>query len=105
SRQALLALAADIGRDNMVLLHLPQKEEVESGPNALGLKGREVVRQAGLKLVDGFAMCGITPADFHVRDGHPNADGYRKIGLCVERVIAETWSSAMVDRGSFVTAH
>ena len=105
SRQALLDLAADIGRDNLVLLHLPQKEEVEAGSNALGLKGREVVRQAGLKLVDGFATCGITPADFHARDGHPNADGYRKIGMCVERVIAETWPSAAVDRGSAVTVH
>jgi hypothetical protein len=105
SRQALLGLVADIGRDNLVLLHLPQKEEVEVGPNALGLKGREVVRQAGLKLVDGFASCGVTPADFHARDGHPNADGYRKIGLCVERVIANAWPSAAVDRGSAVTAH
>jgi hypothetical protein len=105
SRQALLGLVADIGRDDLVLLHLPQKEEVEVGPNALGLKGREVVRQAGLKLVDGFAACGLTAADFHVRDGHPNDDGYRKIGLCVERVIADSWPSAAVDRGSAVTAH
>ena len=105
SRQALLDLAAEIGRDNLVLLHLPHREEVDAGPNALSLKGREVIRQAGLKLVDGFAMCGIRPADYHVRDGHPNADGYRKIGLCVERVIAETWPSAAADRGSVVTAH
>jgi hypothetical protein len=105
SRQALLDLAAKIGRDNLVLLHLPQKEEVEGGPNALSLKGREVMRQAGMKPVDGFASCGMTPADFHVRDGHPNADGYRKIGLCVERVIADAWPSAAVDRGSAVTAH
>jgi hypothetical protein len=96
SKQALLGLAADIGRNNLVLLHLPQKEEVEAGPNALGLKGREVVRQAGLKLVDGFAWCGMTPADFHLRDGHPNADGHGKIGLCVERVIADAWPSAAV---------
>jgi hypothetical protein len=57
----------------------------------VGLKGRDAIRQAGLKLVDGFKECGLVPTDYHVRDGHPNAEGYRKIGICVERIVTEAW--------------
>jgi len=105
NKRSLLEIVAAVGSDNVILLHLPQKEQVDVGVDPLGLKAREVVRQAGLRLVDGFERCGLGPADFPERDGHPNADGYRKIGMCVERVIADAWPSAAVDRGSAVTAH
>ena len=105
SKHSLLEIATTLGSDNVILLHLPQRDEIDLGMNAFGLKARDAVRQAGLRLVDGFETCGLAATDYHVGDGHPNADGYRKIAACVERVIADAWPSAAVDRGSAVTAH
>jgi hypothetical protein len=34
---------------------------------------------------------GLTLGDFHITDGHPNQDGYRKIADCVERNVKATF--------------
>jgi len=91
SRRALTDIAASIGAENMILIHLPQKEELASGPSEIGLKGRDFVRHAGLTLVDGFAQCGLTPSDYLSHDGHPNGSGYHKIAVCVERIVRDAW--------------
>jgi len=91
SRRALMDIVGGLGAENVLLIHLPQKEELDHGPNGMSLKERDVVRQAGLKLVDGFTACGLAPQDFLVHDGHPNAGGYHKIALCVERAVTEAW--------------
>jgi hypothetical protein len=91
SAQAIIDFANALGRENVLLLHLPQKDELTSGPNRLGRKGRNFIRRGGYALADGFKTCGLTLSDFHVRDGHPNSVGYGKVRKCVERAVAEAF--------------
>ena len=48
---------------------------------------RERIRQAGGRLYDGFAGCGLTRGDYHLHDRHPNAQGYAKIARCVGEAV------------------
>ncbi len=88
SRAAIFAFIKEHGVDNVAFVHLPQKDET-SGPNGLGLEARRAIKDAGGKLYDGFKMCGLTPADYFVHDGHPNARGYDKIARCVDDVVRD----------------
>jgi hypothetical protein len=80
------------GRDNVVFMHLPQKDEM-AGPNASGTEERRAIQEAGGKLYDGFKLCNLTAADYHIRDPHPNAQGYAKIASCVNQVIRQIGAS------------
>lgn len=88
SEKAIQEMAKQLGPGNLLFIHLPQKDEVDSGPNFLGKMAREFIRQSGFSFVDGFEKCGLTSADFLIHDGHPNAQGYGKIGACVESAVA-----------------
>ena len=57
SRAAIAELINQFGPENVVFLHLPQKEELESGPDTFGLKARRSIQEAGGKLFDGFKLC------------------------------------------------
>jgi hypothetical protein len=74
------------GRGNVVFMHLPQKDEA-NGPNAAGMEERRAIQDAGGRLYDGFKLCHLAPADYHIRDPHPNAKGYAKIADCVSQVV------------------
>ncbi len=76
------------GKGNVAFVHLPQKDEMRA-PIELGLRARQAIKEAGGRLYDGFELCGLTPADFHVHDGHPNSRGYGKIASCVEDVLRQ----------------
>lgn len=91
SRDAVLKLASQVGAKNILLIQLPTKAELSSGRDSTGRKGWEFLRREGFALVDGFEQCGLEMADFHVRDGHPNAGGYAKIKQCVERSVREVF--------------
>jgi hypothetical protein len=86
SRAAIVELIERYGTENVAFVHLPQKDEI-SGPNEPGLKARRSIQDARGHLFDGFKLCGLTSADYHVHDGHPNKQGYGKIARCVGRVI------------------
>jgi len=85
---AIRALIQRHGRDNLIFLHLPQKDEM-SGPNDLGRKARRAIEEAGGKLIDGFDLCRLGSSDYFVHDNHPNKSGYKKIADCVEHVIKD----------------
>ena len=88
SRAVIAELLAKYGRDNIVFIHIPQKNETASGgPIGLGLTARRAIQEAGGKLVDGFKLCGLTPADYYRNDDHPNATGYAKIAACTGNAI------------------
>lgn len=87
SEDSLLALAARLGRRNLLLIHLPEKHELNGGPDSSGRRGREFIRRNGLPFADGFKECGLKMTDYHQRDGHPNSVGYDKIRRCIERLV------------------
>ena len=89
SHAAISELVRIYGSENVVFLHLPQKNELGSGPDSLGLRARKAIEEAGGKLFDGFKLCNLTTADYFTNDNHPNADGYKKIAGCAAGVIKE----------------
>jgi len=89
SYAAIAELVRMYGTNNIAFIHLPQKNEIEYGPNSLGLKTRRAIEQAGGKLFDGFKLCGLTVADYYTNDDHPNKSGYTKIAACASGVIDE----------------
>jgi hypothetical protein len=93
ARATIADFITEYGRENVVFMHLPQKDEV-NGPNAAGMEERRAIRDAGGRLYDGFKLCHLTPADYHVRDPHPNAQGYTKIADCVSQVVRQIASPA-----------
>jgi hypothetical protein len=86
SRVAIAELVQRYGAENVTFVHLPQKDET-SGPNEIGRAARSAIEAVGGKLYDGFELCGLTQADYHVHDGHPNAQGYGKIARCVAPIV------------------
>jgi len=88
SRAAIADFIEKYGSENVAFMHLPQKDET-SGPTKLGMDARRAIRDAGGKLYDGFTLCHLSAADYHIHDGHPNAQGYGKIADCVHNVIQQ----------------
>jgi hypothetical protein len=86
SRLAIAHFIKVYGKENIAFMHLPQKDEM-SGPNEIGVEARQSIEDAGGELYDGFKLCGLTEADYHVHDGHPNKQGYGKIANCVGDVL------------------
>lgn len=74
---------ADLYGDNVIFVHLPSRYELRNGPDRAGRATIAAIRATGAKYFDGFTRCGLTAADYHVYDGHPNAAGYAKITACV----------------------
>jgi len=89
SRAAIGELIGMYGRENIAFFHLPQKDEIDSGPNNLGLRARRSVKEAGGKLFDGFKLCRLTSTDYYSNDEHPNGAGYSKIAICLTNVLKE----------------
>ena len=87
SRAAITELIRIYGPENIVFIHLPQKDEIDSGPNNLGLRARRAIEDARGKMFDGFKLCQMTAADYYPRDEHPNKSGYEKIAACAAHVI------------------
>ncbi|WP_026606851.1 SGNH/GDSL hydrolase family protein [Methylocapsa acidiphila] len=90
SAETIAALVAKLGRDNVLLVQLPQREELEGGPEALGKRAVEFITRNGFQFVNGFEACGLDPSDYHI-EGHPNANGYGKIAKCVDRAVKEAF--------------
>jgi lysophospholipase L1-like esterase len=80
--EAILRFAS-ISGENVIFVHLPQKEELTRGILPEGLRIREEISRDGGRLYDGFTKCGLVLTDYHVNDAHPNEDGYAKISRCV----------------------
>lgn len=91
SKTAIQNLVSSVGRKNILFIHLPEKHELSVGPDTLGKRGEEFIRQNKYQFVDGFKKCHLTTADFHPHDGHPNAAGYQKILNCVERSVRDSF--------------
>ena len=89
SHDAIAELVRIYGPKNIAFLHLPQKDEIGSGPDSLGFKARRAIEAAGGKLFDGFQLCNLTKSDYYLRDEHPNESGYAKIAACATNVINE----------------
>jgi hypothetical protein len=93
SRVAISALIGKYGPDNVVFMHIPQKDETD-GPSELGWRAGRSIRDAGGRLFDGFKLCRMTPNDYYANDDHPNSVGYAKIAGCVTDVIKQTVAAA-----------
>jgi hypothetical protein len=93
SRLAIAHLISVYGKENVAFIHLPQKDEM-NGPNEIGMEVRQSIKDAGGELYDGFKLCGLTPADYHIHDGHPNKQGYGKITNCVSDVLLHMGAGA-----------
>jgi hypothetical protein len=91
NKSAALRLVADLGASNVLFIHMPQKDELHSGPNALGKEAMRYLRGSGLMVADGFEKCQLSIADFHPHDGHPNAVGYGKLEKCVRESVEEAF--------------
>jgi hypothetical protein len=88
SDAAIAGLIEKYGTMNVTFIHLPQKDELDRA-NRLGLSARRSIEKAGGRLYDGFKLCGLTPSDYHINDGHPNERGYAKIAHCTSRIIEQ----------------
>ena len=75
------------GKD-VVFVHLPAQTEMD-GPDEPGIAVRAAIKESGARFFDGYTRCGLTIADYHVHDGHPNAAGYAKIARCVREAAKE----------------
>jgi hypothetical protein len=91
SKNAILSMATAVGSNNLMFIHLPQKDELNSGIVSEGRRGRDFIRRHGFVLVDGFEKCGLKVTDYHLHDGHPNSSGYSKIAECVDRSVREVF--------------
>jgi hypothetical protein len=89
SRAAIAEFIKTYGPENVAFIHLPRKEEIDSGPDAFGLKARRSIQEAGGRLFDGFKLCRLVAADYHPHDLHPNSRGYAKIAACTMSAIRE----------------
>jgi hypothetical protein len=87
SKHAVIRMVADMGRDNVLFIYLPEKNELDTGPQSFGRKANEFIVQNGFAFVDGRAKCGLSLRDYYERDGHPNANGYAKIVTCVRNAV------------------
>jgi hypothetical protein len=81
------------GANNVVFIHLPQRDEL-SGPHRLGLHARRSIEEAGGTLIDGFKSCHLTESDYYLVDLHPNTSGYAKIAACVTSAIRQVAAKA-----------
>ncbi len=83
SKNVIRAMVAKYGKNNLIFIHIPQKEEVSQGVNSLGVMTRQTIKETDATLYNGFARCGLRKSDFFVHDTHPNPTGYQKISACV----------------------
>ncbi len=84
AKTVFTAMVADIGRENVGLLLLPQAEETAAhSPNPLTRALADWLAQSG------FApdRCELANDDYLPNDRHPNARGYAKIAACARRSI------------------
>jgi hypothetical protein len=75
------------GRENVLFIQLPQKEELKGTILPNGVLAQKLIRESGARYTDGTSLCGLDVSDFLVRDGHPNQKGYSKIAKCVAQII------------------
>jgi hypothetical protein len=75
------------GRENVLFIQLPQKDELEGTIMRDGLLTRKLIRNVGARFADGTSLCGLNKLDFFVRDAHPNPQGYSKISKCIAEII------------------
>jgi hypothetical protein len=91
SKKVVAGMVAELGRENVVFIYLPQKSELETGPQSFGRKANEFILENGFAFVDGRKKCGLSLPDYYGRDGHPNANGYAKIATCVGNAVGEAF--------------
>lgn len=91
-QRTIIDIVNEVGKENVLFIHLPRKFEIDHGPDFSGKKARDFLSGHNLRFVDGFEICGLTPDDYHI-DGHPNDAGYGKIVDCVERSVKAAFDS------------
>jgi hypothetical protein len=79
-------LVEKYGRENVLFIQLPTKEELK-GSFSDGLLVQKLIKDSGARYVDGISLCDLDDADYYVRDGHPNQQGYNKLAKCVAQII------------------
>jgi hypothetical protein len=67
------------------LIHLPQKNEVET--NRYELDIRKEIQDIGIEYFSTLAECSWSLDMFFPNDGHPNGLGYRNISNCVSNIL------------------
>ena len=87
SKAAASDLVNNLGRDNTLFIHLPQKDELLNGLSPLGRHVQEYLRSEDYRFEDGFLQCQLEISDFHPNDGHPTATGYNRIQACIETAV------------------
>jgi hypothetical protein len=94
SHAAIGELIGTYGPENVAFIHLPQKDEISTGPNSIGSKARRSIQEERGRLYDGFKLCRLTATDYYPNDDHPNSGGYAKIAACVNNIIKEMVAGA-----------
>lgn len=87
SKRVATNIVTELGRANVLFMYVPQRYELEAGPNWYGKKANEFILKSGFAFVDGRARCGLTERDYYAHDGHPNVSGYGKIAACVRSAV------------------
>jgi hypothetical protein len=88
SKSAADWFANTFGRENVLFVHLPAKDEIFTETvSPLGAQVRSYLAERGYPFFDGVAHCGMTKADYHRHDGHPNVDGYAKLKACIRKAL------------------
>lgn len=87
NKSAAKSLIEMLGNENVLFLHLPQKDEIPYGLSPFGSQIQGFLTENRYHWIDGFATCGLTVDDYHKNDGHPTSDGYEKIKDCVKAAL------------------
>ena len=78
--------------DRILFVHIPQKDEIlYKKMNPSGDLVRNFIINQGSEVLNGHALCGLTPDDYFINDSHPNSSGYNKIANCVAISMKKKW--------------
>jgi hypothetical protein len=99
AERVVTEMVEQIGRQNVLFIYLPQRQELSRGPDYYGKRANDFITRSGYSLMDGRAQCGLLDGDYHPHDGHPNAKGYAKIEACVRRATQQAFGAGVDSSG------
>jgi hypothetical protein len=83
SQEAFSDIAGMVAKQDLILLHIPMREETLTGPLSQTQRAVDWLAHGGYAVQE----CPIESSDFLPHDPHPNQKGYSKIRRCVETIL------------------
>jgi hypothetical protein len=94
SQEAFSDIAGMVARQDLILLHIPMREETLTGPSSQTRRAIDWLARGGYSVQE----CPIGSSDFLPHDAHPNQTGYSKIRRCVEIILMKLVAGEDLER-------